>query len=142
VRNRQEFRQSKRYARLCHSLGDAFTDKERSAEAIDLYREATHYGPENPLVLNNLAHHLLQTAATNNDAVAEAVRLTEKAAALTHRDIPAVLDTLARAQAASGQRPAAIATAREAMQKARAQKDEALAGTLQTLIEEWRKALQ
>ncbi|MGI8605340.1 MAG: hypothetical protein ACR2OZ_20390 [Verrucomicrobiales bacterium] len=69
----------------------------------------------------------------------EAVRLSSRAAELTARNIPAVLETLARAQAATGQASNALTTAREALGKAQGPQDRALAESLKTLIEQWQR---
>ena len=76
---------------------------------------AVRLAPDDPDALNGLAWLL----ATRSQAALRdpemAVALAERAAALTSRRDPAILDTLATAYAAQGRYERAVATAREAL---------------------------
>jgi putative PEP-CTERM system TPR-repeat lipoprotein len=80
------------------------------AQAEALYRQALQLQPDNALLLNNLAELLLQ----RNDA--QALGLAERAVAQSlPPQQPAVLDTLASAQAAAGKRELALQTQSKAV---------------------------
>lgn len=81
------------------------------AEAEARYRQAIALQPDSPLLHNNLAMLLLARRP------AEALQSAERAAKLAP-DVPPVLDTLARAQAAGGQLRQAIATQTRAVELA------------------------
>jgi tetratricopeptide (TPR) repeat protein len=85
------------------------------AEAIEQFQEAVRLAPNGVEDLASLAW-LLATAPTSvlRDAN-EAIRLSERAAELTGRRHPRVLDTLAAAQAAAGRFDLAIATCEAAL---------------------------
>jgi hypothetical protein len=90
-------------------------------------RQVVRERPDWPEPLNALAWLL----ATSPDSVVrrpdEALQLASRAAGLTFRRDPKVLDTLAAAQAAAGLFAEAVATAREALALAAGAHDGALA---------------
>jgi tetratricopeptide (TPR) repeat protein len=102
-------------------LGDMLQRQGKMREAADAFRTALGLRPDWEIPSNNLAWIL----ATDKDPTLrrplEAVALAEGAAGRTHREEPGILDTLAVAYAAAGRRADALATAREALAKARAQ---------------------
>jgi tetratricopeptide (TPR) repeat protein len=89
------------------------------------FQEAARLAPDWPPALNGLAWFL----ATHPDATVrngpEAVRLAERACAVTSRRNPELLDTLAAAYAEAGRFPEAINAAQEAITLARTAGDEA-----------------
>jgi tetratricopeptide (TPR) repeat protein len=99
----------------------------RESEAAAAYREALRRGDRSPEVLNNLAWLLAAARDPGLHSPHEAVRLAREAAELTENADPRVLDTLAAAHAAAGQRNAAIDAARRALALAEAQDRPALA---------------
>ncbi len=88
---------------------------DRHEEAAARLRHAAALAPEDPRILNDLAWLL---ATCPDDTVRDgqrALAAARAAAAMTRRQSPAILDTLAAAHAAAGDFPAAAATAREAL---------------------------
>jgi Flp pilus assembly protein TadD len=84
-------------------------------EAIDQYRQALRLRPDEPGILKNLAWLLATQANPDFRDGPEAVRLAERACALTrHRQAP-FLDTLAAAYAEAGRFDEAQETLRKAM---------------------------
>ncbi len=117
-------------ARVAAARGDG-------AEAIRRYRRALVLRPEWPVAANNLAWLLAtERSPTLRDPEA-AVRLAERAAALTGRDDPNVLDTLSVALDAAGRRGEAVATARRAARLARQRGATALADGVEARLERW-----
>jgi tetratricopeptide (TPR) repeat protein len=99
----------------------------RESEAAAAYREALRRGDRSPEVLNNLAWLLAAARDPGLRSPDEAVALAREAAELTQNADPSVLDTLAAALAAAGQRDAAIEAARRALALAEARDHSALA---------------
>jgi tetratricopeptide (TPR) repeat protein len=102
----------------------------RESEAAAAYREALRLGDRSPEVLNNLAWLLAAARDPGLHSPHEAVGLAREAAELTKNADPSVLDTLAAAYAAAGQRNAAIEAARRALALAEAQDRPALARSI------------
>jgi serine/threonine-protein kinase len=115
-------------ARLAH--GDA-------AGAVAHWRDAARIEPGYATVANNLAWLL----ATHPDPALrdgdEAVRLGERAAALT-RDTAEALDTLAAAYAEAGRTDAAVSTGERALAGARVAGQETLATQIETRLTYYR----
>jgi spermidine synthase len=89
-------------------------------------------------VLENLAWLLATDPDATNRNGAEAVRLAERACALTERQTPALVGTLAAAYAEAGRFGEAVATAQEACALASKAKDQALLRKNQELLELYR----
>jgi len=85
-----------------------------TAAGIEHYREALRLKPDWPETLNNLAWLLARHPNPAFRDGAEAVRLAERACALTGRKRVLYLGTLAAAYAEAGKFPEAVATAQEA----------------------------
>jgi tetratricopeptide (TPR) repeat protein len=100
-------------------LGEQRVKEGRPESAAALYREALRRNPDSVRALNNLAW-LLSThpSDTIRDGV-KAVELARKAAQLTERSDPSILDTLAAAHAEAGDFVNAIEAATDAMAKCR-----------------------
>ena len=99
----------------------------RHPAALAEWREAIRLSPDRVAALNITAWVL---AANSDPAIRngeEAVQLAERAAQITGRKDPAVLDTLAAAYADAGRFPEASETARRAFSLAQAQQNPALA---------------
>ncbi len=111
-------------------LGHAYRAGGEDRKAIAALRKAAELEPAWLAPKNDLAWIL----ATHEDAEirqpAEAVRLAERAAALTGYRNPNVLHTLAAAYASSGQFASAAKLARDALALARAAHDDALAAEI------------
>jgi protein O-mannosyl-transferase len=96
----------------------AFLKVHRTDDAMAQFKEATRLRPDWAEPLNAEAWTL---ATSSDDKVrngAEAVKLAEKAAELTSRQVPAILNTLAAAYAEVGRFDDAIATANQAVELA------------------------
>ena len=89
-------------------------------------RRALELDPGNLAAANNLAWHLATSPRAELRDPALALRLAEQVVEGRGRSDPGALDTLAAAQAAGGDFPAALATADEALAAARSRGDDAL----------------
>ncbi|MDW8308486.1 MAG: tetratricopeptide repeat protein [Verrucomicrobiales bacterium] len=118
-------------ARACHALG-------RTGEAMSLYREALRRDSNQLEAMNNLAWLLATVADARLRNGAEALRLAERACALTSRTNAQMLGVLAAALAETGRFAEAAATAATARDVARASGDAHLA----LLAEELRKQFE
>ena len=101
-------------ALLHHSLGYALLSMERPAEAVqaaDEFRAALRIRPDYAAALRDLALILTTRPAVDARDPAEAVRLALRAAELTERRDPAMLDVLSLAYAAEHRFDEAIETA-------------------------------
>jgi tetratricopeptide (TPR) repeat protein len=131
---RQAIKINPRSADAYANLGVVLSRKGEIKEAIDSWQEALEINPGQVYVLNNLAWLLATTpdAALRNGA--KAVALAQQAGQLAGGDNPAILRTLAAAYAEAGNYEMAAATARRGLYVALAQKNDALAATLQKEI--------
>jgi hypothetical protein len=86
-------------------------------------RDIAVNAPDSPRMLDELAWLFATYPDSKSRDGTEAVRLAERACALTERRIPALLDTLAAAFAEAGDFPRAISTAEEALNRARSSGD-------------------
>jgi tetratricopeptide (TPR) repeat protein len=86
-------------------------------------RDIAVNAPDSPRMLDELAWLFATYPDSKSRDGTEAVRLAERACALTERRIPALLDTLAAAYAEAGDFPRAISTAEEALNRARSSGD-------------------
>ncbi len=122
------------YADAHNNLAVARSERERILKTLAERREAMRLQPNDAALLNNTAWML----ATNPNASvrngAEAVELAERALKLSGGNEPAILGTLAAAQAEAGRFPEAAATARKALELARQQNNQALADVLRARI--------
>jgi Flp pilus assembly protein TadD len=97
-----------------YNLGRALLAASQTAEAVAHLRQATVSMPDMPSMLDDLAWIL---ATSDDDAVRnpkDAIAFAERAAGLTGRKNPSILDTLAAAYAAAGQFEPAAQAEREA----------------------------
>ena len=90
----------------------------REPGGLQRLRDVAANAPDSPRMLDELGWLL----ATNPDSKlrdgSEAVRLAERACALTERRIPVILDTLGAAYAETGDFPRAISAIEEALRRA------------------------
>jgi choline-sulfatase len=109
-----------------NNLGNALRQSGRLAAAIGHYEQALRFKPDSGSALSNLA--LIR--ATNADPRfrngEEAVRMAERACAVTGRNNVGCLDTLAAAYAEAGRFPEAVAAGEQAASYARAAHQDAL----------------
>ena len=122
------------------NLGNACYREGDLSAAVQQWYEAIRLQPDAIPILNQTARVL----ATCNDAAgrngAKAVELAERAAGLTARRDPAILDTLAAAYAEAGRFSAAIETARQALGLASAQSNGPLADQIRERLDLYRNA--
>ncbi len=111
-------------------LGQALTRNGRAQEAVQHYRKALALQPASAMILNELAW----TLATAPDGAArngpEALEVGQKAVKLSGENNPAILDTLAAAQAECGRFSEAVKTVEQALSLANAQGNASLAAQL------------
>lgn len=90
----------------------------REPDGLQRLRDIAANAPDSPRMLDELAWLLATYPDSKTRDGTKAVRLAERACALTERKIPALLDTLAAAYAEAGDFPRAISTAEEALNRA------------------------
>jgi len=96
----------------------------KEPDGLPRLREIAANAPDSPQKLDELAWLLATYPDSKSRDGTEAVRLAEHACDLTERRIPALLDTLAAANAEAGGFPRAISTAEEALNRARTSEDD------------------
>jgi tetratricopeptide (TPR) repeat protein len=92
-------------------------------DGLQRLRDIATNAPDSPRMLDELAWLLATYPDSNARDGAEAVRLAERACALTDRRVPALLATLAAAYAEAEDFPRAVAAGEEALSKARSLND-------------------
>jgi tetratricopeptide (TPR) repeat protein len=117
-----------------NSLGIAFAKKGQLTEAIAHFQKAVEGDPADAEACNNLAWLLATASDASLRDGARALALAQQAGQLAGRENPMILQTLAAAYAETKNYGEAIATARRALELAVGQKNDPLAGTLQTEI--------
>jgi hypothetical protein len=95
----------------------------KAPDGLQRFRDIAENAPDSPRMLDEVAWFLATYPDRNARDGAEAVRLSERACALTDRRIPALLATLAAAYAETEDFSRAVATGEEALSKARTQGD-------------------
>ena len=85
----------------------------RAPDGLQRLRDIAANAPDSPRMLDELAWLLATYPDSNSRDGAEAVRLAERACALTERRVPALLATLAAAYAEAGDFPRAVAPAKK-----------------------------
>ncbi|HEY7001600.1 MAG TPA: glycosyltransferase family 39 protein [Candidatus Udaeobacter sp.] len=91
----------------------------KEPNGLQKLHEIAANAPDSPRMLDELAWLLATYPDSQTRDGPEAVRLSDRACALTDRRIPALLDTLAAAHAEAGDFPRAISVAEEALNLAR-----------------------
>ncbi|MCH7664595.1 MAG: ASPIC/UnbV domain-containing protein [Acidobacteria bacterium] len=123
-----------------HGLGVTLRTAGRLDEALRHLAIAQSLRPDWPAPLIPMAWILIGHPEPNAQRAAEAVRFAERAVALSEDRHPVALDTLAAAYAAAGRPTDAIATAREALDSARARSDDVLAAGIQSRLLRYRSS--
>src|SRR5262249_41933169 len=95
----------------------------KQTDGLQRLRDIAANVPDSPRMLDELAWLLSTHPDSKSRDGTEAVRLAERACALTQRQIPALLDTLAAAYAEAGDFPRAVSAAEEALSRARSSGD-------------------
>ena len=91
----------------------------KAPDGLQRLRDIATNAPDSPRMLDELAWLLATYPDSNARDGAEAVRLAERACALTDRRVPALLATLAAAYAETGDFSRAVAAGEEALSEAR-----------------------
>lgn len=112
-------------------LAPLLTKQGQAEEAVEHYRKAIRLQPNAPETLAELARLYATHPNARFRNGPEAVRLAERACALTGRQLPAYLDTLAAAYAETGQFAQAVQTQEEAVKQAAASSQGELSAALQ-----------
>ncbi|MFH1312635.1 MAG: tetratricopeptide repeat protein [Candidatus Eisenbacteria bacterium] len=123
-----------------YSIGMALAATGDYAEALENLRFVLEERPDDPLALNTIAWLLATVPDGGIRQPEEAVRLAERAAELTGRKAPEILDTLAAAYAASGDYPKALAEAQAAVELALALAAHDLAADIGTRVDLYRQS--
>jgi Flp pilus assembly protein TadD len=119
-------------------LAVVLAQRQQTSEAVFHYREALRLKPDSPEVLNNLAWLRATHPRLEFRDGAEAVRLAQKACALTQSKQPLFIGTLAAAYAEAGRFADAVNVARAARDAAREANNQELADKNEKLIELYR----
>src|SRR6266542_2550695 len=123
------------------ALAIALDEKGQTAEAIQHYQKALEISPQSVSALTNLGWLMATSSNPSFRNGTKAIELAGQANQLSGGTNTLVLRTLAAAYAESGQFGKAIEIARAAMQLARTQVDNSLAGALQQQIALYELAL-
>ncbi len=123
------------------NLAIALDEKGQTAEAIQHYQKALEISPQSVSALTNLGWLMATSSNPSFRNGTKAIELAGQANQLSGGTNTLVLRTLAAAYAESGQFGKAIEIARAAMQLARTQVDNSLAGALQQQIALYELAL-
>jgi Flp pilus assembly protein TadD len=123
------------------NLAIALDEKGQTAEAIQHYQKALEISPQSVSALTNLAWLMATSSNPSFRNGTKAIELAGQANQLSGGTNTLVLRTFAAAYAESGQFGKAIEIARTAMQLARSQGDNSLAGSLQQQIALYELAL-
>ena len=123
------------------NLAIALDEKGQTAEATQHYQKALEISPQSVSALTNLAWLMATSSNPSFRNGTKAIELAGQANQLSGGTNTLVLRTLAAAYAESGQFGKAIEIARAAMQLARTQVDNSLAGALQQQIALYELAL-
>jgi Flp pilus assembly protein TadD len=123
---------------ILRKIIDLLAADRQDAKAAAHYRQSVQWQPDQPEALNNFAWLLATSPEDQVRNGPQAVQLAERACALTQRQAPFLLGTLAAAYAEAGRFEEAIATAARARDLAREQKLEAVAVRNEELLQTYR----
>jgi Flp pilus assembly protein TadD len=124
-----------RYVEAHQNLGDTlYYLLGKTPEALAHWHEVLRALPNHVVVLNQTARVLATSPEASVRNGAEAVILAERAAQLSGKREPVILDTLAAAYAEAGRFPEAVETARRALALATEQNQQPLAEALRARI--------
>jgi tetratricopeptide (TPR) repeat protein len=113
----------------------------KKPDGLQRLRDIAANAPDSPRMLDELAWLLATNPDSQTRDGTEAVRLAERACALTERRIPALLDTLAAAYAETGDFPRAISAAEEALNRARSSGDNDAVKLSESILASFRENL-
>jgi Flp pilus assembly protein TadD len=119
------------FAPAHNNLGTVLLEQGRVDEAIAHFQKALDSQPDFVDALNNLAWVLATSPQASVRNGAKALQLAQEAVRVSEGGDPAILETLAAANAETGRCADAVAIARRALQLATAQNNTALVNALQ-----------
>ncbi len=122
-----------------NDLGNVLLRTGQVQEAIARFESALRNNPDDLASLNNLAWALAVSPPTAGGDPARSVTLAEHACELGNHRIPAHLDTLAAAYAATGRFNDAVATAEKAVELARAAGQQDVAAEIESRLQLYRE---
>jgi len=117
------------------NLGLALAQQSKWNEAMAQYQRALQLNPDSAYAAGNLAWLLATCSEAQFRNPTEALRLAHRADELHKSQVPEVLDTLAAAQAASGDFARAVETAQQAMALATSASNQVLVGVIQSHLQ-------
>ena len=136
---RQALRISPDYADAHNNIGVALQSQGKFDEAISHFRKALQFNPNYAGALNGIASILVTHPDQSRRDVTGAIKLAERAAELTNRRDPTILNTLAAAYAAAGQLERATLTAQTALMLALAAGNDDLANQIRRRLESYKQ---
>ncbi len=128
-----------KYADARTNLGVMLLGLGRRDEALFQFKQAVTLRPDNAVLHNNIAWLLATADRPAGDA---AVSYAERAAELTQRRDPSVLDTLAASYAAAGRFDEAVATAQKAVELAAANGQDALVSDVRSHLALYKRGMR
>ena len=131
---REALRLYPEYAEARYNLGVLLIHLGEHPEAAKHLGGVIQAKPKHVTALNNLAWIYATHPQDSLRDAAEAVRLAERACELTERKVPGCLDTLAAAYAEAGRFDDAVGTAKEAIQLAKANRQQEVAAEIQARL--------
>ncbi|HEX2750434.1 MAG TPA: ASPIC/UnbV domain-containing protein [Verrucomicrobiales bacterium] len=137
-RHAEILRKHKDFTLMAASLGDKLAAAGKGAAAIAACEAGLTKSPDSPELLNNLAGLLATGPDKSLHNPARALALAGRAVALTSGKNPALLDTLASAQAAGGDFTGAADTAAKALTLAQTTGETALIPLLEKALSAYR----
>lgn len=138
-RHKSTLRPHRNFTLIAGALSEKLAAAGQYGAAIATASAAFEKSPGDPSILNNLANLLLTVPDKTLRDPARALSLAEKAASATSGKVPAILDTLAAAQAAAGDFAKAAATEATALDLARNAGDSALIPLLEKALRAYRE---
>lgn len=121
-----------------NNLGLISADQGDDRSAVAYYRAALKAGALWPKTMNDLAWHLSTSTRDDLRSATESLELATRAAVLSQFSSAGILDTLAAAQAESGQFDQAVQTAARAHTLACQERDDALARQIERRLATYR----
>lgn len=139
ARAKDDLSRHKEYGTLLVWIADRLMGRGETRPALDTYAAALAADESNVPALNNLAWQLATHKEAQVRRGAEAVRLAEKAHALTGRADPSIHDTLAAAYAEAGRYTEAVSAAERGLELALKQGNAQIADSLRAGLSHYRK---
>ncbi|QEG37680.1 tetratricopeptide repeat protein [Bythopirellula goksoeyrii] len=122
------------------SLGDILAETGQLQEAKQHLKRSIELKPDYAIALNSLSWLYATAENSSSDETANAIKLAEKAVALSEGKIPTILDTLATAYYAANMTTEALATQERAIASARESGAESIVLEFEEKYERWLKA--